>query len=107
MYMENQLARLNELRSDFIKYAESNDASTWELNINEIGGSLKGYTYEDEPVILLDCVKTDGRWYICVNRSEDEVGCCPIEDLTESQIYEIRILVGTWITTQNKKRYNF
>ena len=105
--MENQLARLNELRADFIKYAESNDASTWELNINEIGGTLKGYTYEDEPVILLDCVKTDGRWYICVNRSEDEVGCCPIEDLTESQIYEIRILIGTWIETQNKKRYNF
>ena len=105
--MENQLSRLNELRSDFIKYAESNDASTWELDINKIGGTLKGYSYEDEPVILLDCVKTDGRWYICVNRSEDEVGCCPIEDLTESQIYEIRILVGTWIATQNTKRYKF
>ena len=105
--MENELTRINSLRSDFIKYADSNEPSTYELDVNSIGGQLKGYTYEDEPVILLDCVKTEGRWYICVNRSENEVGCCPIEDLTESQIYEIRILIGTWITTQNKKRYKF
>lgn len=105
--MENQLTRLNELRADFINYAESNEPSTWELDINKIGVTLNGYSYEDEPVILLDCVKTDGRWYICSNRSENEVGCCPIEDLTESQIYEIRILVGTWIARQNTKRYNF
>ena len=107
MVMENELTRINSLRSDFIKYADSNEPSTYELDVNSIGGQLKGYTYEDEPVILLDCVKTEGRWYICVNRSENEVGCCPIEDLTESQIYEIRILIGTWITTQNKKRYKF
>ena len=105
--MENQLTRLNELRSDFINYAESNEPSTWELDINKIGETLNGYSYEDEPVILLDCVKTDGRWYICSNRSENEVGCCPIEDLTESQIYEIRILVGTWIAKQNTKKYKF
>lgn len=105
--MENQLTRLNELRSDFINYAESNEPSTWELDINKIGGTLNGYSYEDEPVILLDCVKTDGRWYICANRSENEVGCCPIEDLTENQIYEIRILVGTWIAKQNTKKYKF
>ena len=105
--MENQLTRLNELRSDFINYAESNEPSTWELDINKIGETLNGYSYEDEPVILLDCVKTDGRWYICSNRSENEVGCCPIEDLTESQIYEIRILVGTWIAKKNTKKYKF
>ena len=105
MIMENELTRLNNLRSDFIKYADSNEPSVWELDINEIGGSLPGYTYEDEPVILLDCVKTEGRWYICVNRTEDEVGCCPLEDLTENQIYEIRRLVESWLANKDTNRW--
>lgn len=103
--MENELTRLNNLRSDFIKYADSNEPSVWELDINEVGGSLPGYSYEDEPVILLDCVKTEGRWFICTNRSEDEKGCCPLEDLTENQIYEIRRFVESWLAKKDTNRW--
>ena len=105
MKMENQLARLNLLREEFKKWADSNEPSTWELDVNEIGAHLSGYTYDDEPVILLDCVKTEGRWYICVNRSEDEVGCCPLEDLTENQIYEIRRFVESWLANKDTNRW--
>lgn len=42
--MEKQLNRLNGLRSDFMKWANSNEPSTWELDVNEIGGSLTGYS---------------------------------------------------------------
>lgn len=105
MVMENELTRLNSLRSDFIKYADSNEPSIWELDINEIGGRLPGYSYEDEPIILLDCVKTEGRWYICANRFEDEFGCYPLEDLTQHQIYEIRRFVESWLKNKDKNRW--
>ena len=102
--MVDQLTRLNCLREEFIKHADSNEPSTYELDVNSIGGQLKEYTYEDEPVILLDCVKTEGRWFICTNRSENEKGCCPLEDLTENQIYEIRIFIEYWLANKDTNR---
>ena len=104
MIMENELTRLNNLRSDFIKYADNNEPSFWELDINEIGGSITGFSYEDEPIILLDCVKNKGRWYICTNISQDE--CCPLEDLTENQICEIKCIVESWLANKKANKIN-
>ena len=108
MVIENQLEILNSLRSDFIKYADNNEPSFWELDINETGGSLTGFSYEDEPIILLDCVKNKGRWYICTNTSEDECcpECCPLEDLTENQIYEIKCIVESWLANKKANKIN-
>ena len=103
--MVDQLTKLNCLREEFIKNSDSNEPSTYELDVNSIGEQLNGYSYEDEPVILLDCVKTEGRWFICTNRSEDEKGCCPLEDLTENQIYEIGRFVESWLANKDTNRW--
>ena len=101
-----QLTKLNGLRSDFIKWARNNEPSIWELDVNEIGGKITGYSREDEPVILLDCVKNPGEWYICKNTTlvDDTLCCLPIEELDDKQIYEIRVLVESWLV---KKDINF
>ncbi len=101
-----QLTKLNGLRSDFIKWARNNEPSIWELDVNKIGGKLTGYSREDEPVILLDCTKNPGEWYICKNTTlvDNTLCCLPIEELTEKQIYEIRVLVESWLV---KKDINF
>ena len=42
--MKDQLFRLNGLRADFMKWADSNEPSTWEIEVNKIGGNITGYT---------------------------------------------------------------
>lgn len=97
-----QLFRLNSLRSDFMKWADSNEPSVWELDINKIGGYIKGYTREDEPVVLLDCNKNKGDWYLCINtNSENEISCYPIADMTDDKIYEIRRIVESWLFSKD------
>ena len=100
--MENQLIRLNGLRADFMKWADSNEPNTWELELNEIGGSVSGYTHNDDPIVLLDCCdKKDGEWFLCVNGFESEGGCFPVESLTAEQVYEIRRLVESWLARKD------
>lgn len=103
--LNKQLNRLNLLRSDFMKHADSNDPSVWELDVNEIGGKLSGIHPYDDPVILLDCSdKSDGSWFLCLNSTISEIRCYPIETLTEEQISEIRKLVESFVV---KKDENF
>lgn len=100
----NDLLRLNGLRADFMKWADSNEPSTWELDVNEIGGSLTGFSPDDEPVVLLACGRNGGySWYLCVNEKigGSEISCYPIESLTEEQIYEIRRLVESWLARKD------
>ena len=100
----NDLLRLNGLRADFMKWADSNEPSTWELDVNEIGGSLTGFTEDDEPVVLLACDKNGGHgWFLCVNTEigGSETSYYPIEDLTDGQIYEIRRLVESWLARKD------
>lgn len=101
-----QLTKLNGLRSDFIKWAKNNEPSMWELDVNKIGGRLTGYSFEDEPVIILDCTKNPGEWYISKNAKsfDSTLFCLPIEELDDKQIYEIRVLVESWLV---KKDINF
>lgn len=104
--MSNELEKLNRFRPDFMKWAKNNEPSMWELDVNKICGRLTGYSVEDEPVIILDCTKNTGEWYISKNaKSFDSTDCCsPIKELTEKQIYEIRVLVESWLV---KKDINF
>lgn len=95
--MERQLNMLNTLRTDFIKWTDSNEPSTWELDINEIGGHMTGFSFEDDPTVILDCNKNEGRWFLSVGGFDNEGECYPIEELTAEQISEIRILVETWL----------
>lgn len=102
--MEKQLNRLNGLRADFMKWANSNEPSTWELDINDIGGRLTGFTPDDEPVILLAVDSRGGYgWFLCVNKDigGSETSCYPIEELTAEQVYEIRRLVETWLARKD------
>ena len=41
--MNDQLFRLNGLRADFMKWADSNEPSTWELDVNKINGHIDGF----------------------------------------------------------------
>lgn len=100
----NDLLRLNGLRADFMKWADSNEPNTWELDVNEIGGSLTGFSPDDEPVVLLACGRDGGHgWYLCVNEEigGSEISCFPIESLTDGQIYEIRRLVESWLARKD------
>ena len=102
--MNDQLFRLNGLRADFMKWADSNEPSAWELDVNEIGGSLTGFTEDDEPVVLLACDKNGGHgWFLCVNTEigGSETSCYPIENLTAEQVYEIRRLVESWLARKD------
>lgn len=101
--MENQLYRLNCLKSDFKKWADSKDPSTWEMSINEIGGNITGFCSDDDPIILLDYSDSNGRWFLCINKSIDEYenGCYPIEDLSKIQIFEIRRIVESWLVKKD------
>lgn len=99
--MEKQLNMLNALRTDFIKWADSNEPSTWELDINEIGGHITGFSFDDDPTVILDCNKNEGRWFLSVGGFDNEGECHPIEELTAEQISEIRILVETWLTRKD------
>ena len=45
--MKTQLTILNCLRSDFKKFADSNEPNSWELDINEIGRKI-GYAKSDD-----------------------------------------------------------
>ena len=96
--MKTQLTILNCLRSDFKKFADSNEPNSWELDINEIGRNLTGFSPDDEPVILL----SDDKWFLCVNILDvNENGCYPIESLSDKQIYEIRSIVETWLAKKD------
>lgn len=102
--MEKQLNRLNGLRSDFMKWADSNEPSTWELDVNDIGGRLTGFTPDDEPVILLAVDNKGGHgWFLSVNTDigGSETSCYPIENLTAEQVYDIRRLVETWLARKD------
>ena len=102
--MNDQLLRLNGLRADFMKWADSNEPSTWELDVNEIGGRISGFDVDDEPVILLVNDYTGGfGWYLCVNSEigGSEISCYPIESMTAEHIYEIRRLVETWLARKD------
>lgn len=102
--MNDQLFRLNGLRADFMKWADSNEPNTWELDVNDIGGSLTGFTYDDDPTVLLACDKNGGHgWFLCVNKEigGSETSCYPLEDLTDGQIYEIRRLVESWLARKD------
>lgn len=96
--MKTQLTILNCLRSDFKKFADSNEPNSWELDINEIGRNITGFSPDDEPVILL----SDDKWFLCVNTDDvNENGCYPIESLSDKQIYEIRSIVETWLAKKD------
>lgn len=96
--MKRQLSVLNCLRSDFKKWADSNEPNSWELDLNEIGRNLTGFSPDDEPVILL----SDDKWFLCVNILDvNENGCYPIESLTDKQISEIRIIVESWLARKD------
>ena len=96
--MKSQLTVLKCLRSDFKKWADSNEPNSWELGLNEIGRNLSGFSPDLEPVILLD----DDKWFLCVNTCDvNENGCYPIETLTNEQIYEIRSIVETWLARKD------
>ena len=100
----NDLLRLNGLRADFMKWADSNEPSTWELDVNGIGGSLTGFTEDDEPVVLLACDKNGGHgWFLCVNTEigGSETSCYPLENLTAEQVYDIRICVESWLVRKD------
>lgn len=99
--MNEQLFRLNGLRADFMKWADSNEPSTWELDVNDIGGHITGFSYDDDPTVILDCNKNEGKWFLCVSGFDSEGGCYPIEELTTEQVYEIRRLVETWLARKD------
>ena len=103
--MENQLKKLNAFRADFMKWADSNEPCTWELDVNKINGHIDGFTIDDEPVILLDCMESEGDWYLCVNENPDDINtdayCLPLEDLTKEQVYDIRRIVETWLARKD------
>lgn len=100
--MKDELFRLNGLRTDFMKWAASNEPSTWELAINKIGGNIDGYKREDDPIVLLDCTESKGDWYLCVNtNSENEIGCYPIAEMPDEKIHEIRRLVESWLVKKD------
>lgn len=104
--MKDQLFRLNGLRADFMKWADSNEPSTWEIEVNKIGGNITGYTPDDDPIILLDCTDSDGSWFLCVEGTDINSGCYPIELLSENQIYEIRRLIETWLARKDADFFN-
>lgn len=100
--MKNQqLSILNCLRADFKKWATNNEPSSYELDVNKIGKQISGFNPDSNPTILLDCVKSDGYWYICTDNSDPESGCCPIETLSKEQVYEIRRLVESWLARKD------
>jgi hypothetical protein len=101
--MNEQLFRLNCLRSDFKKWADSNEPSVWELDVNKISENITGYSCIDEPVILLDCTEnTQGNWFLCINTNvENENGCYSIEDLPSEQIYDIRRIVESYLAKKD------
>lgn len=103
--MENQLKKLNAFRADFMKWADSNEPCTWELDVNKIKGHIDGFTIDDEPVILLDCMESEGDWYLCVNENPNDINtdayCLPLEDLTKEQVYDIRRIVETWLARKD------
>lgn len=101
---KGQLIRLNSLREDFKKWADSNEPSTWELAINKMGGQITGYTREDEPIVLLDCSASKGDWYLCVNTNYNDsegIGCFPIAEFSDEKIYEIRRIVESWLVKKD------
>ena len=64
--MEKDLYTLNCLREDFIKWADSNEPSVYELELNKIGGKLTGFDSVTEPTILLDCNKSKVKDFCCL-----------------------------------------
>ena len=96
-----QLFKLNSLRADFKKWADSNEPNTWELSINNVGGHIDGFNKEDDPIVLLDCSESKGDWYLCVNTDNIENGCYPIADMTDDKIYEIRRIVESWLVKKD------
>ena len=107
--MKDQLNRLNSLRADFIKWADSNEPNTWELDINKIGGKIDGFDYNDNPVVLLVCSKSkndNGEWYLCVDvemdtNIESDFGCYPIANMSNDRIYEIRRIIESWLAKKD------
>jgi hypothetical protein len=97
-----QLNRLNALKADFMKCADSNESSTWELDVNKINAHITGFNPDDEPVIILDNTYNKTDWFLSINvKSEDEIGCYPLTDLADEQIYEIRRIVESWLAKKD------
>ena len=100
--MNAQLDVLNCLRADFKKWAVSNEPNTWELDVNKNGKKLSAFGKAEEPVILLDCTDSEGDWLLCVNTDDvNEIGCFPLEDLSDDTQYEIRRIVETWLARKD------
>ena len=100
--MNAQLNVLNCLRADFKKWAVSNEPNTWELDVNKNGKKLSTFGKAEEPVILLDCTESEGDWFLCVNTDGvNEIGCFPLEDLSDDTQYEIRKIVETWLARKD------
>lgn len=104
--MKEQFFKLNCLRPDFMKWATNNEPSTYELDVNKINKQISGFNPDSNPTILLDCVKSDGYWYICTDNSDIEGGCCPIETLSKEQVYEIRRIVESWLAKKDIDFFN-
>lgn len=118
--MNTDMSILNHLKSDFMKYADSFEPSTWEISLNEIKGQVNGFRREDEPIILLDCSEGEENWFLCTNTIicsdsiiEDYqkgeiiynplgvIRYYPLEELTDEQIYEIRRIVESWLVKKD------
>ena len=100
--MNTQLDVLNCLRADFKRWAASNEPSTWELNVNKLDKNLSAFGREEEPVILLDCTKSEGDWFLCVNTNDvNVIGCFPLEDLSDDTQCEIRRIVESWLARKD------
>lgn len=104
--MEKQIDKLNCLRIDFKRWADSNEPSTWELDLNKIGGQITDVSPNDDPVVLLDCSDSEGNWYLCVNSSDCESGCYPITELSKTQVFEIRRIVESWLARKDMDFFN-
>lgn len=99
--MNTDISILNHLKSDFMKFADNNEPSTYEMNLSEIGGCVCGFDPADDPTIMLDN-RHEGYWYVSVNISDpDEIGCYPLEELPDEQIYEIRRIVESWLVKKD------
>jgi hypothetical protein len=99
--MNTDISILNHLKEDFMKFADSNEQSTYEMNLSEIGGCLCGFDPADDPTIMLDN-RHEGYWYVSINISVPyEIKWYPLEELPDEQIYEIRRIVETWLVKKD------
>jgi hypothetical protein len=102
--MENQIFRLNALRTDFMKWAGSDGENKWKVRLNEIGGQLSAFGASTNPTVILD--SNEDKWYLSVSDSNNVVDCYPIEDLSLDQVHEIRRIIETWLARKDVDFFN-